>query len=782
MRRILLFAAILSLISFHTIKAETVYNEMGEITAGSNPVKSFYNEESAILHIFCAGIDVNDDGVYNEGEDEAPSWYTFDMSEITVPDSYEGTKVFEFEFNIGLNPQNIAMTPDFQQLFIADGEKVSVYNANTFTKTGEILTQELAAKNASAITAGNFLYVTVTEEENKEGEIWRYDYFDNSIRDKAYAGINPGKASVVLDVATELDYVTFFSGGNDEQGGKLYYIDELITFFSAPDSVELNLNPNVIFQIDSDIWLADKENHIVGRFDLTNHELATYNTATYGEYGPTGLWGNEEGILYGGSSGIIWELDKATGNTVMSHGFDENYMGITDVTFAGEIIILSASMTDDEIAGSVKILIPEDIDFKEFWYPVEVGNQPVYTWWDSDVKVLHVFCLGNDDNFDGIQDIDEQQPSWWTVKNHGGNHVAEKIMDFEFASLKFPFRPAVDEENKIIYIPHQDKISSYDLSGYSVFNESVAVVDATSLSLAAGHLLITRITDAESGDGELLVLNLQSGQVLQSVYAGINPIQSLYYPSEGGIGLAIISAGPWGSDESKLYYGNIVHMGDFSLDSLNVGNAVNHISFNENKLYVTVNGSHKIVVLELATGEPAFYNTGTTGFDGPREALFLDGLIGVTTYVGDFRGIDPQTGNVNIILPNEYKLESILSIENDNTGILTAPNNDDYSPNNLILISEEGLPLTSSVFEKDDISGVIFPNPGNGNFTLKTEGFSAGPLGLSIYDLRGNRVFEQELNSAEAATVNASVLPSGIYSVVIHNGEKSISTKLNIVK
>jgi hypothetical protein len=781
MRRILLFAAILSLISFIKIKAETVYNEMGEITAGSNPVKSFYDEESAILHIFCAGIDVNDDGIYDEGEDEAPSWYTFDMTEITIPDSYEGTKVFQFEFNTGLNPQNIAMTPDFQQLFIADSEKVGVYNASTFTKTGEILTQELAGKNAAAVTAGNFLYVTVTEGENNEGEIWRYDYFDNSIRDKAYAGINPGKVSVVEDVITELDYVTFFSDGNDEQGGKLYYVDELITFFSAPDSVELNFNPNVIFQMDSDIWLADKENHIIGRFDLANLELATYNTATHGEFGPTGFLGSEAGIFYS-SSGGLWELDKATGNTIYAYGYDGFYEGVNDVSFAGEIMILLQSETADESNNTAIIMMPGDVDFNELWQSVEVGNQPVYTWWDKDAKVLHVFCLGNDDNFDGIQDIDEQSPSWWTVKNQGGNHISEKIMEFEFGSLKFPFRPAVDEENKIIYIPHPDKISSYDLSDYSVFNESVAVVDATSLSLAAGHLLITRITDPESGDGELLVLNLQSGQVLQSVYAGINPIQSIYYPSEGGIGLAIISVGPWGSDESKLYYGNIVHMGDFSLDSLNVGNTVNHVSFNENKLYVTVNGSHKIVVLDLATNESTFYNTGTTGFDGPREAVYMDGMIGVTTYVGDLRGIDPHSGNVHAIFPNDYKLESILSIENDNTGILTAPNNDDYSPNNLVLISEDGLPLTSSVFEQNDISGVIYPNPGNGNFTLETEGFAPGQLELSIYDLQGNRVFSQNVNSAGPALINASGLRAGIYALVIHNGNKSISTKLNIVK
>lgn len=67
----------------------------------------------------------------------------------------------------------------------------------------------------------------------------------------------------------------------------------------------------------------------------------------------------------------------------------------------------------------------------------------------------------------------------------------------------------------------------------------------------------------------------------------------------------------------------------------------------------------------------------------------------------------------------------------------------------------------------------LYPNPGKGEFTVKTKYPGAATL-LIIYDALGTKVFEQSLQSHE--TVIRSNLPGGIYSYIVRQSEQFMNS------
>jgi len=74
---------------------------------------------------------------------------------------------------------------------------------------------------------------------------------------------------------------------------------------------------------------------------------------------------------------------------------------------------------------------------------------------------------------------------------------------------------------------------------------------------------------------------------------------------------------------------------------------------------------------------------------------------------------------------------------------------------------------------------IIYPNPSNGNLTIKTR-IDVREATVSIFDMNGRKVFSKQIELYGSANVNASNLHAGIYLMQIEGGGRSQTSKLII--
>ncbi|CAM3251099.1 T9SS-dependent M36 family metallopeptidase [Aequorivita lipolytica] len=79
----------------------------------------------------------------------------------------------------------------------------------------------------------------------------------------------------------------------------------------------------------------------------------------------------------------------------------------------------------------------------------------------------------------------------------------------------------------------------------------------------------------------------------------------------------------------------------------------------------------------------------------------------------------------------------------------------------------------------DEINFIVFPNPSNGEINIKSK-YDVGDATISIFDMNGRKVFSQEVELRQNASVNASGLNTGIYLMQIESADRSQTTKLII--
>ncbi len=74
---------------------------------------------------------------------------------------------------------------------------------------------------------------------------------------------------------------------------------------------------------------------------------------------------------------------------------------------------------------------------------------------------------------------------------------------------------------------------------------------------------------------------------------------------------------------------------------------------------------------------------------------------------------------------------------------------------------------------------IVYPNPSNGELSIKSR-YDVGNATISIFDMNGRKVFNQEVEIHHTANINASSLTSGIYVMQIESADRSQTTKLII--
>lgn len=378
---------------------------------------------------------------------------------------------------------------------------------------------------------------------------------------------------------------------------------------------------------------------------------------------------------------------------------------------------------------------------------------------------VHVLTAQTDRNFDGIQnEADGDSPASWATYDR--STLTLKIeTEFPWAFV-VAGRIGFSTVSSRMYIGVGDSVLIFSLGDH----QQLGILDTTRAYAVS-----------VSGDGQRTYLSRrptfnEPGYVDQvtpgspspiRLDAGINPqMTKTYRTSDNGVGLAIVCEGVFGQANGTIEIWAPGATG-YERTTIGVGDTPNYIVVDGDAAYVVVNGSHTIVKINLLTKSAVdTFQTETTGYEGPREAVISGDYIYVTTFAGDVRIFDKNTGMRLVSVDVDAKPEG-LALINEKLFVTRTFQADNYDSHSGVLVYT--LDQVLSVAEtaaKSGSSRAIFAV----DETIRLPMFQ-GSAALSVYDISGNRG-EIALIDFESMNVDLSHLPSGTY--IITDGRKSI--------
>ncbi len=419
---------------------------------------------------------------------------------------------------------------------------------------------------------------------------------------------------------------------------------------------------------------------------------------------------------------------------------------------------------------------------------LKIGQQPL-----AIIPVgntVHVFCNGNDMNFNSIYEPDsgDVAASWWVIDTQ--TRTVIKHREFTDQYLPFPFRVGLDKSKTSFYIPTANRVRAFNTESQMVEDDSAAVMPDTlgliyAVSLTSDNEMLISCRNGFDKPGTLV--GMDKKKIAGTIPTLVNPQQTVPFRSSIGdlqrIGLALLNEGGFGANNSTLQL-----YGDKDADSvvvnLPLGDAGNHIFYNglgNDTMYITVNGSHSIVVVDLKTRSLVkSIPTLTTGFNGPRESAVIGDKLFVTTYNSDVREFDIATGALVATLNSKGKPEG-LTVINGKLWVANAFGSGSYTPDSTIAIFESPLAVEEYFTENKNI---VYPNPAVHSTTISTNfaGHSNSPVMIELYSVTGTKLSSIQTTSGSNGEVNYALplqdVSAGTYFVRVISGTMVQVTRL----
>ena len=135
----------------------------------------------------------------------------------------------------------------------------------------------------------------------------------------------------------------------------------------------------------------------------------------------------------------------------------------------------------------------------------------------------------------------------------------------------------------------------------------------------------------------------------------------------------------------------------------------------------------------------------------------------------------PNDGSHNVIVPDVGgdTLTARVKVEGHNN-IFYAINPVNFSVRESLSVNE---------FDEDDTTLNVYPNPNDGAFNVVLDNSVTDNFDISVYDIRGRKVFEKKYtNSASRFTesIDLGYAESGVYLLVIKNDIINLTRKILI--
>lgn len=752
--------------------ASILSKQFSELAVGSNPVSILEDPQTGMIHIFCAGIDANDNNRFDEGEDEKPSWWTYNPT----GSSSEANKVKEFN-NYFVSPFKPSIAAGIDQYYFGlafkcdtvDGEfagngRLLVVDIKTFAtvfdleqSNSELLFTNNNTEyilNITRVNGNDLLSMTdvVTQEMQEvvlNGDATDYTLIDLDgdgkdelailIDNKTLAFYKFG-TSIELVTQTDLTLLADYTG----EFGHLYSKGGTIfTTFGNKGSllkVSLMLSGNVFLDI-SDYSSLLELSYPSSFYPLDNNIQVITNSIN--------------NLIVRNGSSIIPEMHRTSNST--------------DFVYANETTVYITSGKNILIYDYTNKL-NRDINYIVDGF---VGYQPLDILASNDN--YYTINLGIDFNFDGNIDetIGDEKPSINKLKlSDDGYLFAEnsKYIDFGFP-INFPLNTNISSDGDIV-LPSGNTAYFYNADDNVVYDSLDAEMYVSCAFRVLDYLVLGQRDYAENKS----YVRIKKGDFIDvKTEVGANVIDVIVYQNASGFGVVSLSEGNFGAPDAKINLLKLSTMGFGDNKEIAVGTGGNSIVANadQTKAAIVMNGSHEIHILNLLTGEiDKTFSTGTTGYGGPRDAKFSGDKLYVTTYSNQIILFDATTGKRLNAIVIDGKSEGLALT--DKYLLVANSNYDNYQPSNRIF-----------AYEIDKISNVeetvaaqqtirVYPNPVANEFNIVSDDL-AGTNDIAIINGQGKIVatYSGSSNGAIALNADALGLVSGNYTAII-NGTRAV--------
>ncbi len=199
--------------------------------------------------------------------------------------------------------------------------------------------------------------------------------------------------------------------------------------------------------------------------------------------------------------------------------------------------------------------------------------------------------------------------------------------------------------------------------------------------------------------------------------------------------------------------------------------------------------------ISICAGETYVFPDGTEGSETMVHISYLDAFYGcegsITTNLTLFSpDVSVSQDDITLVANASDAVYQWLDCDNENTAI-SGGTDQSYTPtvtgNYAVEINLDGCVDTSECInfvlagleKAESTMFTIYPNPGNGEFTIDLNSTSQQVVKLEIFNLVGQHVFEEQLHD-ETTTLNLSQLPGGTYILRLRYENYTYTRKLII--
>jgi hypothetical protein len=425
----------------------------------------------------------------------------------------------------------------------------------------------------------------------------------------------------------------------------------------------------------------------------------------------------------------------------------------------------------------------------------EVGQQPVRIIYQPDNDLYHVFCNGNDINYNGAYDeeIGEEMPSWWTFKvSEEMDITSQKVMDFNTGFFTpTQFYAGIDFKEGKIYLPFGQKfnesfqvieegfVAVYDLNDHSLLGKDYFDIDPTSVLVHGDLIFISGLVNVS--EDVVNVYDKNSYELIDQLPAGPSVQHVVAVDDPQGIIVGVLNEGIFGDNNSTLMTTMFVD-GEFTqVDQTDLGDTGHFLLSYGSNFAAVMNGSHEVVIVSENNVLDSI-KLETSGYDGPRELVYHQGLFCITSYNGSIYFMEQYGNSFRYVQKVELEGKADAILYKDDLLFVCSPLNITYDKLKKIYILQDNL---LSAENKNNNGFLIYPNPARDylNISLDLKNIS-GEISYDILNAQGIIQLSGSVNSNSEFQyqVGLDSLSSGIYYLRLFDGKDFRIYKFSVVK
>jgi hypothetical protein len=719
---------------------------------------------SSRLHVLTAGVDRNFNGALElDSGDVAPRWFVIDSDTDQKVDSLTFDAFFNsFPIRVGLDPLG-------RRLYVPIAGRVRSYDIGTL----DLLDDTVALGAYSGVSfepRARLLFAHMRPGFTTPGYVRAINPINGDTLGTYATGINPQMSISAIDpIQQSISVFTLSEGSFGAPNAMLSVAGGNPDIYASINAAPLELGASSLSTYRANTpttitLIAVRDSDLVRVIDTRTHRVShtiEVDAPTSVSFDTTA----NGSIVVGTAGGMIYRY----------RAYDASLRDSFQV--AGAVGASTWSATLGAFAVGTSSVVIFDARDTMFVDTIDVGATPSRLFFDADGD-LH--AIGHADDSTG----------WWRVYDApdftlGGTRTlagftadARVAYDRLTDSLLTLARGATGVTSLVAY-----GVNDPAGEARAIFRDTTTTARFTHVVAGPEHYLL--IEQRTPTQGFVRVIERASGEQVVHAIAGQQIVDAAFVSRtrNGAHAVYVLANGSANATVSLLFFNRNL------LGSDTLGSGANHLLALENgtDAVVTMNGNHSVVGVSLQEGRiTQRIPTGTTGFDGPREAIEIIGGIGipvaVTTYAGDVRLIESDV---------PYRIEATGG---KSEGLARVGNRlyvanaftPTYAADSTVVIID----LTPSGVDGDEtlvasLDGLT-PNPATDRVRARFTTADRAHVRVEIRTLAGalvglpvDRVME---SGSHVVELHVAELPSGTYLATLRAGASIASRVLQVIR